>query len=61
MSPRRAGRQRSLERARLFKPFVTWVWGGCVLMAIGGLTALLDRRYRLLARREAVQGARVAV
>jgi len=43
------------------KPFVTWVWGGCVLMAIGGLTALLDRRYRLLARREAVQGARVAV
>jgi cytochrome c-type biogenesis protein CcmF len=34
------------------KPFVTWIWGGCVLMAIGGLFALADRRYRLLARRE---------
>jgi cytochrome c-type biogenesis protein CcmF len=34
------------------KPFVTWIWGGCVLMALGGLTALLDRRYRLLARRD---------
>jgi cytochrome c-type biogenesis protein CcmF len=43
------------------KPFVTWIWGGCVLMALGGLTALLDRRYRLLARRdEAVRGARAA-
>ena len=34
------------------KPFVTWIWGGCILMAIGGLTALSDRRYRLLARRD---------
>jgi cytochrome c-type biogenesis protein CcmF len=34
------------------KPFVTWIWGGCVLMAIGGLFALADRRYRLLARRD---------
>jgi cytochrome c-type biogenesis protein CcmF len=34
------------------KPFVTWIWGGCVLMALGGLVALLDRRYRLLARRD---------
>ena len=36
------------------KPFVTWIWGGCVLMAIGGLVALLDRRYRFFARRTAV-------
>jgi cytochrome c-type biogenesis protein CcmF len=36
------------------KPFITWVWGGCVLMAIGGLVALSDRRYRLLARRTTV-------
>jgi cytochrome c-type biogenesis protein CcmF len=44
------------------KPFITWIWGGCVLMALGGLLALLDRRYRLLARRdEAVQGTRAAV
>jgi cytochrome c-type biogenesis protein CcmF len=28
------------------KPFVTWIWGGCVLMALGGLLAVLDRRYR---------------
>jgi cytochrome c-type biogenesis protein CcmF len=34
------------------KPFVTWIWGGCVLMALGGGLALADRRYRLLARRE---------
>ena len=34
------------------KPFVTWIWGGCVLMALGGLLALTDRRYRLTARRE---------
>lgn len=29
------------------KPFVDWIWGGCVLMALGGLLAVLDRRYRL--------------
>ena len=33
------------------KPFITWIWGGCVLMALGGLVAISDRRYRLLARR----------
>jgi cytochrome c-type biogenesis protein CcmF len=33
------------------KPFVDWIWGGCVLMAFGGFLALADRRYR--ARREA--------
>ena len=30
-----------------YKPFVDWIWGGCVLMALGGLFALFDRRYRL--------------
>jgi cytochrome c-type biogenesis protein CcmF len=29
-----------------YKPFVDWVWGGCLLMAIGGALALSDRRYR---------------
>jgi cytochrome c-type biogenesis protein CcmF len=29
------------------KPFVNWIWGGCVLMALGGLLAVLDRRYRV--------------
>jgi cytochrome c-type biogenesis protein CcmF len=30
-----------------YKPFVDWIWGGCVLMALGGLLAMLDRRYRV--------------
>ncbi len=29
------------------KPFVDWIWGGCVLMALGGLLAVFDRRYRV--------------
>ncbi len=33
------------------KPFVTWIWGGCIIMALGGLLALCDRRYRVPARR----------
>ena len=30
-----------------YKPFVSWIWAGCLLMAIGGLLAAFDRRYRL--------------
>ena len=33
------------------KPFVDWVWFGCVLMAIGGILAVTDRRYRLKIRK----------
>ena len=33
-----------------YKPFVDWIWGGCILMACGGLLAMLDRRYRVKAR-----------
>ena len=33
-----------------YKPFVDWTWGGCVLMSLGGLIAMLDRRYRVKAR-----------
>ena len=29
------------------KPFVRWIWLGAILMAIGGLLAIIDRRYRL--------------
>jgi len=29
------------------KPFVDWIWGGAALMALGGLVALADRRYRV--------------
>ncbi|MGH8765407.1 MAG: heme lyase CcmF/NrfE family subunit, partial [Burkholderiales bacterium] len=35
------------------KPFVGWIWGGCVLMALGGLLAASDRRYRAARRQEA--------
>jgi cytochrome c-type biogenesis protein CcmF len=33
-----------------YKPFVDWIWGGCLLMALGGLLALSDRRYRIKSR-----------
>ncbi|MBS1218030.1 MAG: ccmF [Proteobacteria bacterium] len=29
------------------KPFVNWIWIGCVIMALGGLMAASDRRYRV--------------
>ncbi|MCC6534303.1 MAG: heme lyase CcmF/NrfE family subunit [Burkholderiales bacterium] len=32
------------------KPFVDWIWGGCTLMALGGLIAICDRRYRRFKR-----------
>jgi cytochrome c-type biogenesis protein CcmF len=35
-----------------YKPFVTWIWAGCLMMALGGVLAALDRRYRSLARRD---------
>jgi hypothetical protein len=28
------------------KPFVDWIWGGCLLMALGGCWRRGDRRYR---------------
>ncbi len=34
------------------KPFVDWIWAGCVLMALGGILAVSDRRYRIHARKE---------
>ncbi|MDE1547267.1 heme lyase CcmF/NrfE family subunit [Dechloromonas agitata] len=33
-----------------YKPFVDWIWGGCIVMSLGGLIAMLDRRYRVKAR-----------
>jgi cytochrome c-type biogenesis protein CcmF len=29
-----------------YKPFVPWLWGGILLMVLGGVLAALDRRYR---------------
>ena len=42
------------------KPFVDWIWGGCVLMAFGGFLALTDRRYRVKARDRVEQSALAA-
>jgi len=39
------------------KPMVNWIWGGTFLMALGGLLAVLDRRYRLGTRRSVAGGA----
>ena len=36
------------------KPFADWVWGGALMMALGGFLSLSDRRYRVAA------GARAA-
>ncbi len=33
------------------KPFVDWIWAGCLLMALGGVLAISDRRYRIHARK----------
>jgi cytochrome c-type biogenesis protein CcmF len=35
-----------------YKPFVSWIWGGAILMALGGGLALSDRRYSLAARKQ---------
>ena len=31
------------------KPFANWIWGGAILMALGGLISLTDRRQRVAA------------
>ncbi len=42
------------------KPFIGWIWGGCLLMGIGGLLAAFDRRYRARARAGSAQLAGAA-
>ena len=32
------------------KPFIDWIWAGCLLMALGGFLAASDRRYRFAIR-----------
>ncbi|MDF0597444.1 heme lyase CcmF/NrfE family subunit [Psychromarinibacter halotolerans] len=41
------------------KPFANWIWAGSIIMALGGLLSLTDRRYRVAAgaRKSAVSGA----
>jgi cytochrome c-type biogenesis protein CcmF len=39
------------------KPFIGWIWGGCVVMALGGALAMSDRRYRVAPRPLATSSA----
>jgi len=32
-----------------YKPLANWIWGGSILMALGGALSLTDRRYRIAA------------
>jgi cytochrome c-type biogenesis protein CcmF len=41
-----------------YKPFVSWIWVGCLIMALGGMLAATDRRYRT-ARKEARESSTV--
>ncbi|NOD75312.1 MULTISPECIES: heme lyase CcmF/NrfE family subunit [unclassified Ruegeria] len=31
------------------KPFANWIWAGCILMSLGGILSLCDRRFRVAA------------
>ena len=42
------------------KPFANWIWIGCIVMALGGLLSLTDRRYRVGAARHKTAAAAVA-
>ncbi len=37
-----------------YKPFIAWIWSGCLIMMFGGALAASDRRYRQRASRPAV-------
>ncbi|ODV10812.1 MAG: c-type cytochrome biogenesis protein CcmF [Rubrivivax sp. SCN 70-15] len=39
-----------------YKPFIVWIWGGCLIMMVGGVLAMSDRRYRVR-QRQAVPAA----
>ncbi len=46
-----------------YKPLIRWVWGGGILMAMGGFVAIADRRYRLKIKKrvQVAMGRREAV
>ena len=52
---KQAGKQGAWLVKVQHKPFVDWIWAGCLIMAIGGVCAASDRRYRF-----SVQRARTA-
>jgi len=44
-----------------FKPFVRWIWLGAIFMALGGVLAILDKRYRRKKKVKLVENAAPAV
>ncbi|MGJ7506217.1 heme lyase CcmF/NrfE family subunit [Variovorax sp. GT1P44] len=38
-----------------YKPFVGWIWGGCLMMALGGLLSIRDRVRRAPVRRSVAE------
>ena len=34
-----------------WKPLISWIWGGALVMAFGGVVSLSDRRWRVGAAR----------
>ena len=34
------------------KPFISWIWAGCLIIAFGGYLAASDRRYRMASRKQ---------
>ncbi|TCT18131.1 heme lyase CcmF/NrfE family subunit [Thiobaca trueperi] len=43
-----------------YKPYVRWIWLGCILMSIGGILAVTDRRYRTARQRAIAPAGAVA-
>ena len=43
-----------------FKPFVRWIWLGAIFMALGGVLAILDKRYRRKKKVKVVDNAVMA-
>jgi Cytochrome c biogenesis factor len=43
------------------KPLANWIWAGCIIMSLGGVLSLTDRRFRVAAgaRKAAPQPAGV--
>ncbi|MGL6258007.1 heme lyase CcmF/NrfE family subunit [Vibrio sp. WXL210] len=41
-----------------YKPFVRWIWAGALMMAIGGMVAISDRRYRFRSKQPAKAGSK---
>ena len=33
-----------------YKPFIRWIWLGAIFMALGGILAIMDKRYRVKSR-----------